>query len=383
MEPMPCSVWHTLGIVWSSIVGVDYYDGIRGAFGRRVRLVRNPENPHDPNAIAVLNPEGIQAGYLPRTDAAIFAPLMDEGRVRLVGFAGVGEEEGKVELLVFVRSREPEETWFRRRSPDELDAALHNMLLDLWTAAPSYVETYSLSEAIAALRPGMRQRRMERDTELLWRLLRDRPTDIGIRRQSPWRRTIHLFLSRIRFGTPVGWSQAVVVPLFRSDRPLSEEEAAPPPIELPPAAGGTEEILQCLSRGIAWPEDAIGYYVPGVSSIVFHVFEDPVYARANWLPVLLRQLQPATSSHAQEHDVLDLRAERRRLFDWLAGRTACYEPWRVQPHAPHLRVVAFRAGYLEGHVRMNNGVVDRFWASIGNTGAVLPPLLPEPPGAAE
>jgi hypothetical protein len=35
--------------------------------GRRLALVREPENPHDPNAVAIWNEEQtVQAGYVPR-----------------------------------------------------------------------------------------------------------------------------------------------------------------------------------------------------------------------------------------------------------------------------------------------------------------------------
>ncbi|MEA1618684.1 HIRAN domain-containing protein [Erythrobacter sp. T5W1-R] len=44
-----------------------------------VTLQRQPENPYDPNAVAVLW-EGRDIGFLPREDAATIAPALDEGR---------------------------------------------------------------------------------------------------------------------------------------------------------------------------------------------------------------------------------------------------------------------------------------------------------------
>lgn len=43
-----------------------------------VLLVREPLHPHDPNAIAVLIPQG-KIGYVPRDYAAEIAPLLDKG----------------------------------------------------------------------------------------------------------------------------------------------------------------------------------------------------------------------------------------------------------------------------------------------------------------
>lgn len=53
-----------------------------------VRIVREPENQHDENAIAVFLPQriagGKQLGYLHRETAAILAPKMDEGLLKVV-----------------------------------------------------------------------------------------------------------------------------------------------------------------------------------------------------------------------------------------------------------------------------------------------------------
>lgn len=43
-------------------------------------LVREPDNPHDPNAIKVLLFYDIFLGYVPKHIADVLAPLMDEGR---------------------------------------------------------------------------------------------------------------------------------------------------------------------------------------------------------------------------------------------------------------------------------------------------------------
>jgi single-stranded-DNA-specific exonuclease len=48
--------------------------------GERVILKREPDNPHDKNAIAVLREDGDQIAYLSRDNAEWVAPLMDEGQ---------------------------------------------------------------------------------------------------------------------------------------------------------------------------------------------------------------------------------------------------------------------------------------------------------------
>ena len=47
--------------------------------GRPLELRRDPDNPHDPNAISVHVPGGDQAGWVPRELAAELAPQLDAG----------------------------------------------------------------------------------------------------------------------------------------------------------------------------------------------------------------------------------------------------------------------------------------------------------------
>jgi hypothetical protein len=47
--------------------------------GAALRLRRDPDNPHDPQAIAVHAPAGGQLGWVPREVAAELAPLLDAG----------------------------------------------------------------------------------------------------------------------------------------------------------------------------------------------------------------------------------------------------------------------------------------------------------------
>lgn len=46
--------------------------------GQKVKLIRDPENPHDSNAIEVWA-GGLQMGFIPRHAAANMAPMMDGG----------------------------------------------------------------------------------------------------------------------------------------------------------------------------------------------------------------------------------------------------------------------------------------------------------------
>jgi len=70
----------------SSIAGTSFVEGIEELephlnIGDRLKFYREPDNPHDKQAIVIRNKDGIKIGYVPRADNAIFARLMDAGKI--------------------------------------------------------------------------------------------------------------------------------------------------------------------------------------------------------------------------------------------------------------------------------------------------------------
>lgn len=66
------------------VAGFQFHDGMQPEVsalltpGKALALVREPENPHDENAIAVISPEGHHLGYIPRSENDIPAVLADQ-----------------------------------------------------------------------------------------------------------------------------------------------------------------------------------------------------------------------------------------------------------------------------------------------------------------
>lgn len=56
----------------------------RLAVGETVALVREPTNPHDPNAVAVYSTDGVHLGYVPRTAHAQVLPRFTADATRLL-----------------------------------------------------------------------------------------------------------------------------------------------------------------------------------------------------------------------------------------------------------------------------------------------------------
>ena len=71
----------------------------------RLEFFREPDNQHDKQAIVIKTVDGVKIGYVPRQDNAIFARLMDAGKL-LFGKITSKEKKGawvKIYIKVFLR----------------------------------------------------------------------------------------------------------------------------------------------------------------------------------------------------------------------------------------------------------------------------------------
>lgn len=67
-------------------MGLQYYHGNVNK-GENVTPIREHDNPHDTNAIAVFNMFQQQVGHLDKSCAAVFSPLIDIGKLRIEGIS--------------------------------------------------------------------------------------------------------------------------------------------------------------------------------------------------------------------------------------------------------------------------------------------------------
>ena len=73
-----------LNIFAFRIRGTSYYDDPRLQPGQKLLILREQDNPHDPNAILLTTPNGLKIGYVNKQRAKWVARLIDEG-TRLQG----------------------------------------------------------------------------------------------------------------------------------------------------------------------------------------------------------------------------------------------------------------------------------------------------------
>jgi hypothetical protein len=101
VNPRSRTAWRS-GLHSFKIRGVGYYESAvkAGQFtpGASVRMVREPDNPHDSNAIAIYaDGAGRKAGYVPTGHAKRLAPLIDGG-ADLVSISVRGSHAGSDEV---------------------------------------------------------------------------------------------------------------------------------------------------------------------------------------------------------------------------------------------------------------------------------------------
>uniref|UniRef100_A0A8C4FBM4 Helicase-like transcription factor n=1 Tax=Dicentrarchus labrax TaxID=13489 RepID=A0A8C4FBM4_DICLA len=77
------------GSLQGTVVGLRYYTGVVNR-GEMVGLVRQPQNPYDPNAVMVANIYGNQVGHIKRELAAAMASVMDRSLAKVEGVVHSG-----------------------------------------------------------------------------------------------------------------------------------------------------------------------------------------------------------------------------------------------------------------------------------------------------
>jgi hypothetical protein len=91
------------------VAGTSYIEGIEELephlnAGDRLDFFREPDNPHDKQAIVIKNADGVKIGYVPKADNVIFSRLMDAGKL-IFGRITVKGKQGdwlKIDIKVFL-----------------------------------------------------------------------------------------------------------------------------------------------------------------------------------------------------------------------------------------------------------------------------------------
>ncbi len=92
------------------VAGTTHIPGIKELephinIGDRLEFFREPSNPYDSRAIVIRNSDGVKIGYVPKVDNAVFARLMDAGKL-LFGKVAEKQLKGgwlKIDIKIFLQ----------------------------------------------------------------------------------------------------------------------------------------------------------------------------------------------------------------------------------------------------------------------------------------
>lgn len=204
-----------LGIFYSNIVGVQYYENKYRA-GDEVYFERNPYNEYDDNAIEVQNERGV-IGHLKREQAAFIGPLMDAGEIYLKG--SVIDEGDKWRIPIRVEVKVTQKGIFILEECPECgpENVIHNHLLRIYGNALKYDEK-TLSDLREYYRSMMNMEGILPETRLIFKLLKNQLEKNRRSSLESFIENARDYCRKLKFGTPVKYESLTVVPLI-SDEP--------------------------------------------------------------------------------------------------------------------------------------------------------------------
>ncbi|NOX53154.1 MAG: hypothetical protein GXP27_01690 [Planctomycetes bacterium] len=211
-----------LGSLDTFVVGMAHYRAAAKE-GDRLEVVREPDNPHDPNALRVNNAARRQLGHLPRSLAEILSPLIDADAIDCSAIAlassRVAKRRGhsrlpvRLEVRFGPHGRTLFETAETARSPADV---VHELVVKTWrglaTMEQPEVAVRAARQATEALGDSAHPA-----TRLLSSLLADRLASIDGQQRDERLATVRSFLQSLRFGKPIQADAVTFVPVISSN----------------------------------------------------------------------------------------------------------------------------------------------------------------------
>ena len=207
-----------LGTISTEIVGIQYYDAeVRP--GEEVHFEREPDNPHDRNAIRVENLDFEQVGNLPRQLVAWLAPLIASGKLRIDGSISSSyssesaEHKYSVPLRLNLYLCPKGKTVLRENTAPRNDLeALHDVIRKAYVDADTYADPdviYTLGERLTV----MLKRDVLPETHLLVNLFPTKAEMLRKRRITSSENGIRNHLASVTIGMPVYHRNLTMYPL--------------------------------------------------------------------------------------------------------------------------------------------------------------------------
>ena len=316
----------------TKIVGIPYYKGAEHLDSPEVFFRRTPENEHDSNAVAVFTQAGQQIGHIPRNEAAVLAPLIDDGMLALKGRAGTQKNEHEIPLELEVFGNEKAAVIQARDVGNDWRAIFHNLFVSVWERKGDYSED-TLREFRHQFRHLAENQNLYPKTRFLDRLFISHLDDLKYQREAVYRDRILAAVKAMTFGTPTGWPELTVIPLDAPAPPAGTLADSVPPLPDPPANGDQIPLnMVCrLPRVCPYPSGAHGLAI--LAHGQWHSldwFEAPECAQVYWYHAILSGLTTARAGkpEGQAPPVRSSESSKETILELLAAFGCClrHEP---------------------------------------------------------
>lgn len=243
------------------IVGIQYHGGAKGLESPEVFFDRDPDNPFDPNAVAVFTRGGRQIGYLPRYDAEYFSPLIADGVIALKGQIGELERGDRLPLALEVYATSKVSEILVRDTRNDWRAIYHNLFIGLWERLGEY-SSATLEGFRNRFRPLAHEQTLYPKTQFLYRMLKAHIADLEKQEETRLREQVLAAITGMNFGGVAGWPEMTVISIDADGAP-----ATPPTADAAASAAlaaretDLPEVLRRLPSRCPYPAGARGAVV--------------------------------------------------------------------------------------------------------------------------
>ncbi len=176
-EPVePVEPVDPIGSIFTQLAGARFYNATL-AYGERIHLEREPDNPHDSHAIRVDDHAFHPAGHLPRRVADWLAPLIDAGKVQVEGAVnGVDRtrQPSRAYLKLDLHLHPKGEAILKMQAdPVGSASAMHQAVLQVWNLMKEWTDP-DAARSVGRQLIGLATDQRAPETRMLLNLIRSR-----------------------------------------------------------------------------------------------------------------------------------------------------------------------------------------------------------------
>ncbi|MBU2501946.1 HIRAN domain-containing protein [bacterium] len=204
-----------IGPIFTQLAGGQFYDAHLDP-GERIHLEREPDNPHDRNAIRVDDHAFRPAGHLPRRVADWLAPLIDAGKVQAEGSVN-GVDRTKQPSRTYLKvdlNLHPKGEGIMKMQADPVGsaAAMHQAVLQVWNLMKDWTDP-DAARSVGLQLIGLSTVHLAPETRMLLALIRSRGRALEAAAGERAAEQVRSWMDQVRLGDAVHHEGVTLWPL--------------------------------------------------------------------------------------------------------------------------------------------------------------------------